>query len=217
MRLSVLVANPKGGAGKSTLATNLASAFAYQGSRVMLGDIDRQQSSAAWLRLRSPALPSICTWELVPGEPARPPKDATHVVLDTPAGLHGKKLQQALQVVTAVIVPVQPSLFDILATRRFLDILMDEREVRKSRALVGVVGMRVDRRTRAADELERFLDGLDLPILTCLRDTQNYVQTAAHGMSIFDLSPSRSAIDREQWQPVLDWLLPIGQTAGSPN
>jgi chromosome partitioning protein len=205
VRQSFLIANPKGGVGKSTLATNLAGWLAHSGHQVMLGDIDRQQSSAAWLRLRSPALPRIGSWEIQPDQPARPPKEATHVVLDSPAGLHGKKLAQVLKIVQRVIVPLQPSIFDILATRHFLDALLEEREVRKHHAFIAVVGMRVDSRTRAAGELERFLSGLNLPVLTCLRDTQNYVQAAAHGMSLFDLPLSRVDKDVEQWRPIMDW------------
>ena len=203
---SFLIANPKGGSGKSTLATNLAGWLAREGHRVMLGDVDRQQSSRAWLALRSPALPRIESWVIEDGQPARPPADTSHAVLDTPAGLHGKKLAQVLKAVERVIVPLQPSLFDILATRQFLEALAEEKEVRKHHAFVAIVGMRVDGRTRAAAELDRFLGGSDLPVLACLRDTQNYVQAAAHGMTIFDLPPSRAAQDWAQWQPILDWV-----------
>ncbi|MBI5920376.1 MAG: ParA family protein [Betaproteobacteria bacterium] len=203
---SFLIANPKGGAGKSTLATNLAGWLAQQGQRVMLGDIDRQQSAREWLKLRPHSLPHIASWELHPDQPARPPKDTTHVVLDTPAGLHGKKLAHVLKLVQRVIVPLQPSLFDILATRSFLDALLEEKSIRRHDAFIAVVGMRVDARTRAAHELERFLDTLGLPVLTTLRDTQNYVQAAAHGLTIFDLSPSRAEKDWEQWQPLTDWV-----------
>jgi len=205
MRNSFLIANPKGGSGKSTLATNLAGWFARQGKRTMLGDIDRQQSSRAWLRLRPPSLAHIATWDIEPDRPARPPKDTTHVVLDTPAGLHGKKLAQVLKLVERVIVPLQPSLFDILATRHFLDALLVEKEVRKQHAFVAIVGMRVDARTRAAAELERFLADTGVPVLTFLRDTQNYVQAAAHGLTIFELPAYRAAQDWEQWRPLLDW------------
>ena len=205
MRNTYLIANPKGGSGKSTLATNLAGWFARQGQRVMLGDIDRQQSAREWLRLRPPALPRIETWEIEPDKPARPPRDATNIVLDTPAGLHGKKLAHVLKLVQRVIVPLQPSLFDILATRQFLDALLEEKEVRKQHAFVAVVGMRVDARTRAAAELERFLEGAGVPVLTCLRDTQNYVQAAAHGLTIFEMPAARATPDWEQWQPLLDW------------
>lgn len=202
---SFLIANPKGGVGKSTVATNLAGYFACQGERVMLGDIDRQQSAREWLRLRNPALPHITTWELEADKPARPPRDTHRVVLDTPAGLHGKKLAHVLRLVNRVIVPLQPSIFDILATRHFLDVLLEEREIRKQHAFVAVIGMRVDARTRAAGELDRFLDSVGLPVLSYLRDTQNYVQVAAHGLTIFDLPQSRSERDREQWKPIINW------------
>ncbi len=147
---SFLVANPKGGAGKSTLATNLAGYFAQAGHRVMLGDTDRQHSAREWLKIRPAALPAIRGWDVEKDQPLRPPRDTTHVVLDTPAGLHGKALEKVLRQVSRVIVPVQPSLFDILATRDFLEALLQEKAVRKERAFVAVVGMRVDPRTRAA-------------------------------------------------------------------
>lgn len=201
-----VVANPKGGSGKSTLATNLAGYFASCRKEVMLGDIDRQQSSRQWLKLRPSILPRIDSWRLEPDKPARPPAGTTHAVLDSPAGLHGARLGQALDVVERVIVPLQPSLFDILATGQFLEALAAERKMRGQRNRLAVVGMRVDARTRAAAELERFLADLGLPVLAFLRDTQNYVQAAAHGMTIFDLSLSRSVQDRAQWQPIIEWI-----------
>ena len=203
---AILIANPKGGSGKSTLATNLAGYFARSGHQVMLGDTDRQQSVRDWLAIRPGGLPRIRSWEVEKDLPARPPKGTTHVVLDTPAGLHGKALEKILKQVNRVIVPVQPSLFDILATRHFLDVLLDGKAVRKERTFVAIIGMRVDPRTRAAGELDRFLASYDLPVLTCLRDTQLYVQLAANGMTLFDLSPARAGKDREQWQPIIDWV-----------
>ena len=121
-------------------------------------------------------------------------------------GARGKTLERMLKQVNRVIVPVQPSFFDILATRHFLETLLDEKAVRKAQVFVAVVGMRVDVRTRAAGELERFLAAYDLPILTYLRDTQTYVQLAANGMTLFDLSASRAEKDMGQWQPILDWV-----------
>lgn len=203
---SFLIANPKGGVGKSTLATNLAGLFAHRNYKVMLGDIDRQQSSREWLRMRPPTLPAIGTWEIAPNKPARAPAGTTHVVLDSPAGLHGKRMTQVLRLVQHVIVPLQPSIFDILATRKFLDVLLEEKEVRKRPGFVAVVGIRVDGRTRAARELERFLEGLGLPVLAHLRDTQNYVQAAAHGMTIFDLPTYRASQDWDQWRPLTQWI-----------
>ena len=199
------IANPKGGSGKSTLATNLAGYFAQRGNKVMLGDTDRQQSARDWLALRPAALPAIATWEIGPDKVARPPKGASHIVLDTPAGLGGKLLDKLLKLSPRIIVPVQPSWFDWVATRRFLQDLLAEKAVRKGRADVAVIGMRVDARTRAAAELERFFATLDLPVLACLRDTQLYVQATAAGMTLFDLPPARAERDLAQWQAIIDW------------
>lgn len=201
-----VVMNPKGGVGKSTLATNLAGYHASRGRRVMLGDVDRQQSAREWLKLRSPQCAPIASWDIERGKPAKPPRDATHVVLDTPAGISDRVLEQVILPARHVIVPLQASMLDILATKRFLAELAEDRAVRKSDALIGVVGMRVDSRTRAFDELQRFLDGLGLPVLGYLRNTQNYVQLAARGLTLFDIAPGRVQQDLEQWQPILDWL-----------
>ncbi|TDR72988.1 ParA family protein [Paludibacterium purpuratum] len=203
---SILVANPKGGSGKSTLATNLAGFYASAGRRVMLGDVDRQQSSLRWLAGRADDLPAIQGWEVVPGEPARPPRGTQVMVLDSAAGLHGKKLTALLRRVDRVLVPIQPSPFDMWATEDFFQQILAEKALRKSRVFMGVVGMRVDPRTRSAKELEQFLASHDIPVLGWLRDTQLYVQVAAGGLSLFDLPSSRSARDREAWAPILDWL-----------
>ncbi|BEV71289.1 MULTISPECIES: ParA family protein [unclassified Paludibacterium] len=203
---SILVANPKGGSGKSTLATNLAGYYANAGRQVMLGDVDRQQSSLRWLAGRDPALPAIHGWEVVPGEPARPPRGTQVMVLDSAAGLHGKKLTALLRRVDRVLVPIQPSPFDMWATEDFFQQILAEKALRKSKVFLGVVGMRVDPRTRSARELEQFLAGYEVPVLGWLRDTQLYVQAAAGGLSLFDLPPGRSARDREAWAPILRWL-----------
>lgn len=200
----VVVANPKGGVGKSTLSTNVAGYFARQGHSVMLGDADRQQSSALWLRLRPPEARPIQTWEVSQDLIARPPKDVTHVVLDTPAGLHGWRFKDVLKIADKVLVPLQPSIFDIYATRAFLDELAESRHA--DQLDIGVVGMRVDARTIAADKLHEFVDSLGLPVLGYLRDTQNYVHLAAHGLTLFDVAPGRVARDLEQWQGICAWL-----------
>lgn len=200
----VVVANPKGGVGKSTLSTNVAGYFASQGHTVMLGDVDRQQSSALWLKLRPAAARPILTWDITHDLIARPPKEATHVVLDTPAGLHGWRFKDVLKLADKVIVPLQPSIFDIYATRAFLDELA---EARRSRAVdVGIVGMRVHPRTIAADKLAEFVGSLGLPVLTNLRDTQNYIHLAARGLTLFDVAPGRVEKDLEQWRGICDWL-----------
>jgi chromosome partitioning protein len=200
----VVIANPKGGVGKSTLSTNVAGYFASQGHGVMLGDADRQQSSALWLKLRPPMARSIETWDVSPDLIARPPRGTTHVVLDTPAGLHGWRFKDVLKLADKVLVPLQPSIFDIYATRAFLDELAETRQA--DRLQIGIVGMRVDGRTIAADKLHEFVDGLGLPVLGYLRDTQNYIHLAARGLTVFDVAPSRVEKDLQQWQGICDWL-----------
>ena len=202
----VVVANPKGGVGKSTLATNVAGYFASQGHAVMLGDVDRQQSSRLWLGLRPEAARPIAAWEVQRDFIVRPPKGTTHVVLDTPAGLHGWRFNDVMKLAHRVVVPLQPSLFDILATQDSLARLTDDKRVRHGEVEVGVIGMRVDLRTRSAEQLQRFVADLGLPVLGFLRDTQNYVQLAAHGLTLWDVAPSRVARDWEQWQPIIGWL-----------
>jgi len=209
----IVVANPKGGVGKSTLSTNLAGYFASQGEWIALADMDRQQSSHAWLSLRPPALPAIETWEVDLENPAKPPRGLEHAVIDTPAGLHGNRLNIALDLADKVIVPLQPSMFDILATQDFLERLAKEKAVRKGAIEIGVVGMRVDARTRSADQLHRFVEGLKLPVLGYLRDTQNYVQLAAHGLTLWDVAKSRVEKDLEQWQPIIQWTNGAGKKA----
>ena len=200
----VVVANPKGGVGKTTVATNVAGYFASQGHPVMLGDADRQQSSRLWLRLRPREARPIASWEVGEGQIAKPPRGTTHVVLDTPAGMHGKLLQEALRLADQVVVPLQPSIFDIYATRAFLDELA---QLRKSgRMQVGIVGMRVDARTIAADKLQEFVEGLGLPVLGFLRPTQNYVHLAARGLTLWDVAPGKVERDLEQWEGIAHWL-----------
>ena len=190
--------------GKSTVATNSAGDFAAQGHQVMLGDADRQQSSHLWLGLRPPAARPISTWELAEGNIVKPPKGVTHVVLDTPAGMHGAMFKQVLQLADKVVVPLQPSVFDIFATRHFLDELAEHRKASKMQ--VGIVGMRVDPRTIAADKLHEFVDSLGLPVLGYLRHTQNYIHLAARGLTLFDVAPGRVERDLEHWQGICRWL-----------
>ena len=200
----VVVANPKGGVGKSTLSTNIAGYFASQGHAVMLGDVDRQQSSRLWLGLRPSAARPIATWETDAINIAKPPKGTTHVVLDTPAGLHGKRLNEVMKMADHIVIPLQPSVFDIFATRSFVDELVQNKHAGKTQ--IGLVGMRVDARTIAADHLHEFVDMLGVPVLGYLRDTQNYIHLAARGLTLFDVAPARVEKDLAQWQNLCLWL-----------
>ena len=200
----VVIANPKGGVGKTTLSTNVAGYFASQGHAVMLGDADRQQSSELWLGLRPPGARPIVSWDVTPDLVAKPPKGTTHVVLDTPAGLNGWRLKAVTRLADKVIVPLQPSVFDIFATRAFLDQLAEQRHAGKMQ--VGIVGMRVDARTIAADKLREFVERLGLPVLGFLRDTQNYIHLAAQGLTLFDVAAGRVEKDVAQWQDICQWL-----------
>lgn len=200
----IAVASPKGGVGKSTLATNIAGYFASRGHQVVLGDADRQQSARLWLQQRPQAARPIGVWEVDADWISAPPRQATHAVLDTPAGLGGWRLKDALKLADRIIVPLQPSLFDIFATGQYLDELAAQRKGGLAR--VAIVGMRVDPRTIAAEKLRNFVDGLGLPVLGYLRNTQNYIQLAAQGQSVFDVTASRVARDLEQWQGICAWL-----------
>ena len=200
----IVVANPKGGVGKSTLSTNLAGYLASQGHSVMLGDIDRQQSARTWLGLRPAAARPIRSWDTGDDLRVRAPKGTTHMVLDTPAGLHGKRLDEVLKIATQVIVPLQPSIFDIHATHDFLRQLAGHR--RADTFSVALVGMRSREGTIAADQLKAFLGASPFPVLTHLRDTQNYIHLAAQGLTLWDVTPSRVERDLAQWQPITSWL-----------
>lgn len=197
---TILVANPKGGSGKTTLAINLAGYLAASGQRVAILDLDRQKSATQWLASREARLPKIELLTQKQGEASG------WLVIDSPAALHGKNLEHALKLAHQVIVPIAPSLFDIRASQDFLAALQAEKSVRKGRAFVGLVGMRVDARTRAGVTLETLMAQQDLPVLAYLRNAQNYVNAVFEGKSIFDLPPHLAERDVEQWQGILDWL-----------
>ena len=133
----------------------------------------------------------------------RPPKGTTHIVLDTPAGLHGKRLDEVMKLADKVLIPLQPSIFDIHATHAFIDNLLAHR--RSDRVQTAVVGMRTREGTISTDQLRHFLDNVSVPLLGFLRDTQNYVHLAAHGLTLWDVASTRFQGDREQWEPIITW------------
>ncbi|MEP7282287.1 MAG: ParA family protein [Rubrivivax sp.] len=200
----IVIANPKGGVGKSTLATNVAGGLAAAGHSVMLGDVDRQRSARRWLALRPPHLPVIHGWDVSEHDTLRPPKGTTHVVLDTPAGLHDKRLASVLRIADRLLIPLQPSLFDIQATHDFVQQV--QAHPRAAQIRTGLVAMRVRDHTIAYEQLQHYLATLPVPLVAALRDTQNYVQLAARGATLWDVAPSRVERDLAQWLPLLAWL-----------
>jgi chromosome partitioning protein len=203
---TILIANPKGGSGKTTLATNIAGWLAGKRQRVMLSDSDPQRSASDWLARRPALFPPIGG---ITGEARkRELKDlATQwLVVDSAAGLHGDALRDAIRRAEVLLVPVSPSRFDMAAMQRFLETSGDTKAVRQGGIDVGIVAMRVDARTRSAAELDEFLEGFDYPVVTHLRDTQVYVTCARDGSSVFDLPRSRGEQDWEQWKPLTRWI-----------
>jgi chromosome partitioning protein len=200
---TILIANPKGGSGKTTLTVNIAGYLANRGQRVALLDLDRQQSASRWLALRPDDLPPIRLLESKKEESQR----NDWLVIDSPAALHGKNLAHAVKLASKIIVPVAPSLFDLEASRDFLQTLAEEKKLRSGKGHIGVVGMRMEMRTKAAWALEHFLAALDLPILAYLRETQVYVNAAFEGKSLFDLPPYLAERELEQWAFLQDWLV----------
>ncbi|KRI01317.1 ParA family protein [Curvibacter sp. PAE-UM] len=203
----IAVVNRKGGSGKSTLAAHLAAWCAHQGSAVMLGDVDRQQSTRSWLRKRSEALPAIAPWT-VDQNILRVPAGITHVVLDTPGGLHGFDLARMVMFADIILMPVCGSAFDRESAADCHAELMALPRVATGRCKVACIGMRIDTRTRTPQVLKDWATGLGMPFLGVLRESQAYVQCLERGMTLFDLPPDRVTTDLRQWEPILGWLEP---------
>ena len=206
----VAVINRKGGSGKSTLATHLAGYCASRGWRVMLGDVDRQQSSLAWLRRRS-SQPlangaAILGWAVGTQSMVRPPAGITHVVLDTPGGLHGFDLARAVMSADVILMPVCDSVVDRDSAADCYAELMTLPRVASGRCQVALVGMRLDARTKAAGRLDAWAAQHGLPYIGSIREAQVYPRSAEEGLTLFDLQAAKVAADLAQWQPIVDWV-----------
>jgi chromosome partitioning protein len=206
----IAVINRKGGCGKSTLATHLAAHFAGRGASVMLGDVDRQQSTRTWLKLRethAPQAPRITSWMVDAKNVLRPPPGVTHAVLDTPGGLSGLELARVVMVADAILMPLCESVFDRDSASQCLSELRAMPRIGTGRCRVAAVGMRLERRTRAASTLEDWAREQRVPFVGALRDSQNYVRCIERGLTLFDTpSPQLQQIDLPQWKPILGWL-----------
>jgi len=206
MMRNILVLNAKGGCGKSTIATNLASYYAYeQEQQVALVDFDPQGSSMAWLKVRPdnyPEIHGIAAWK----EAVRIPKDTEMVIMDAPARVSGKELTQLVRRVETIIVPVLPSPIDIRAAADFMKELLTTGKVSRKETKVAVVANRVRENTLIYQSLQAFLKSLKIPFVTTLRDTQNYIRAEERGVGIFEMAPSQVWWDLEQWEPLLKWL-----------
>lgn len=203
---TIIVANPKGGTGKTTLATNVAGWLAGKKQRVVLADFDVQRSSAEWLKRRPELLPKIAGWTPDQDKKVLQDADPQWLIIDLPAGIHGETLRDAVRRAEVLLVPVSPSAFDMDATKSFLAKLAEYKAVKEGAIHIGLVGMRVDSRTRSAIELEEFLKQHDFPYVTNLRDTQVYVHAARDGLTVFDMPRSRAEHDWEQWRTLTRWI-----------
>jgi chromosome partitioning protein len=203
---TILVANPKGGSGKTTVATNVAGWLAGKRQRVALVDRDPQRSATEWLARRPALFPAIVA---LPHDASRKKikeTDSQWAVVDTAAGLNGEELRDAVQHADVMLVPLTPSAFDMAATAHFLTAIANYKAVKQGALSIGIAAMRVDARTRSAAELDAFLQQFEFPLVAHLRDTQVYVHCARDGATVFDLPRSRAEQDWEHWRPLTRWI-----------
>jgi chromosome partitioning protein len=210
----IIVTNPKGGCGKSTIATNIASHYARQGKNVRLFDHDTQGSSLAWIRRRDNNVGEIAgvdasknsdhrltrSWQL------RVPPETDVAIIDSPAGTDITELAALFQQNDSVLIPVLPSPIDIHATAHFIKELLTTGDARKRMIRVAVIANRVRKNTHMYHALERFLFSLNIPFISSLRDTQLYAKAIEQGIGVQEFPGSSCKSDREQWAPVFRWL-----------
>lgn len=200
--LRILVTNIKGGCGKTTLATNLAAAFAVGGLQTALAEVDRQRSSLGWLRLRREHHAPIqaLDWRKAAGEV---PDRTQRLVIDAPANLRMAHVEDLIREADLVLVPVLASVFDEGSTERFLAKLEELKPIRKGRKSVALVANRLKARSRATQRLESFLGAIGQPIAARLADRAVYGELALQGLGIFDVDGASTKPVRDEWLPLL--------------
>lgn len=220
----ILVANSKGGCGKTTLTTSLAGYFARSGRRTTLVDCDPQASSLAWCGLRAAHLPRVHalasndpTHGLSAGWMLRVPPTTQVMLIDTPAGLRAHEFERFARHADVLVIPVVPSPIDLRATLAFFDMVRKLPEVRAGRLRIALVASRLRPRTRAAKHLEATLDRLTQAAKIRVRDSQVYVALAENGRSLFDDDGSVARPHREDWVPLLEWLEKLASLQAQGN
>jgi chromosome partitioning protein len=209
----ILVLNPKGGSGKTTIASNLAACYAVNGQRPALMDLDPQGSSMRWLRKRpddTPPIHGIAAFErsatVTRSWQLRIPAECTAVIVDTPAALEAQALPEITRGADAILVPVMPSDIDIHATAKCIADLLLVAKIRRADNRLGIIANRVRANTLVSQSLMRFLNSLDIPLVATLRDTQNYVRSAEAGLGIYEMPRWQVQQDIEQWRQLVGWL-----------
>ena len=209
----IVVLNPKGGSGKTTIAINLASYLAARGHVPVLMDFDPQGSSVRWVRKRKPTQPPIHVIAAFEKDTRttrafqlRVPEVTTHVIIDTPAALEARQLPEMTRDADKILVPVLPSDIDINTCSRCIRDLLLVGKVRREDDRIGVIANRVRRNTLTYQSLIRFLHTLGIPIVATIRDSQNYVRAAELGVGVHEMKSYVAHDDIEQWLPLVDWL-----------
>ena len=202
----IMVMNAKGGCGKSTIATNIASYYATEGANVTLADYDPQQSSMDWLAVRPEKLDPITGIAAYKEGLRHVPRSTDYLIIDAPARSRGSELTDLVKRAETIVVPVLPSTTDMLASARFIDELKHVGRVARKQAKIGLVANRIREQTLIFEELDEFLEKQKAPYLAALRDAQNYVRAYTRGLGVFELPEYLAWPDWEQWDPLIEWL-----------
>lgn len=220
----IVVMNPKGGSGKTTIAINLAAYFASRQQKPVLMDFDPQGSSLRWAKKRMPSqapIHAIAAFEkdsrTTRAFQLRVPDDSTHVIVDTPAAVDSKQFPDVTRDAHKILVPVLPSDIDIHTCSRTIRDLLLVAKIRREDDRIGVVANRIRRNTLTYQALIRFLQTLGIPIVATIRDSQNYVRAAEHGIGVHEMKSYIAREDVEQWEPLIEWLdRPSSESAHGP-